>query len=193
MKVIYDQYNPEDTIPVREHLKNKKLKKYLNRETSAAIVAVSKLLAGNELPTETPFYYANGLFHFEEYGLKKIVTESLDQDGIFSDEFFFKQGIPQISPLTSFKILQNMTLAFVAIENNLTGDNAVVYVSADSLLAYLSHAPPSDFILIGAGKVHNSGFTESGFAMVTHQEIGDLSIPGIETEAIELFRNWDTN
>lgn len=190
MKVNWQRFEPDDLIPVSSYLKNRKLRKYFNRETAAGIIALGELLNGIQLPANTPFYYATGLVEFEEYGLPKIVSASLDDNGHFSDRLFVERSIPRISPLTSFKVLQNMTLAFLSIEHELTGDNAVVYVSASSLLQYMLTAPTEGDILIGAGKVFRDGRTESGFALLTKEEAIQTPFLNSNDKAIDIFRQW---
>jgi hypothetical protein len=54
MNVIFESFGPGDTIPTLEYLKNRKLKKYFNRETEACIVGMGKLVQGIELDPEIP-------------------------------------------------------------------------------------------------------------------------------------------
>lgn len=190
MKIRFDTYPATEEIPVIQHLRNKKLSKYFNRETAAAIVCASKLLAGEELPTNTPFFYATGLIEYEDYGLQYIAEDSVDEHEQFSEQRFIEQGFSRISPLNQFKVLQNMPLCFVSIEHHLTGENTAVYSSAASLLNHVLYAPVEYPILIGAGKVYRSGQAQASFALVAKSEIVNspwLAFPG---EAIELFRNW---
>lgn len=193
MKVIFESYTPEGTIPVGTYLKNKKLRKYFSRETAAAIVCAAKLLDGVELPPETPFYYATGLIEYEDYGLQYIVEDSTDAAGRFSEKLFLERGLSRISPLNQFKVLQNMPLCFVSIEHDLHGDNAVIYSSAAGLLQHALYAPGDGLILLGAGKVYKTGRAEAGFGLLKKEDIRDspyLSFPG---EATELFREWAQN
>lgn len=191
MRVVFDSYTAEETIPVRVYLKNRKLGKYFSRETAAALVCAGKLSEQGEIPEETPFYYATGLIEYEEYGLNYIVEDSIDQYGEFSEQRFFKEGLSRIPPLTQFKVLQNMPLCFVSIEHQLRGDNAVVYSSASGLLHHALYAPEDGPLLIGAGKVYQTGATECGFALVAKKEIEDSSFLSFSGEAIEIFRAWD--
>ena len=46
MKIRWQRFGPDEVIPVSEYLKNRKLRKYFNRETAATIVTLSKLLDG---------------------------------------------------------------------------------------------------------------------------------------------------
>jgi len=188
MKSCFVFFAGNEKIPVSHHLKNRKLQKYFNRETSVAIVCSSMLLKDNGIPANTPFYYAAGLLRFEEYGLPKLTNNSLTDEGKFSQQLFIDIGVAGISPLTSFKFLPNMTLAFISIEQQLTGDNAVVYVSADSLLNYTRLAPTDGPILIGAGKVDVEGNAASGFALVTKEELALLPPVEPDMEALTLLQ-----
>jgi hypothetical protein len=189
MQVIFDSYNPEEIIPASKFLKNKKLNKYFNRETAAAIVCASKLLKGLTVNPETPFYYATGLIEYEDYGLNYIAENSVDDNGKFSEKWFIEKGLSRISPLNQFKVLQNMPLSFISIEHHLTGDNAVIYSSAASLLLHALYALQEP-ILIGAGKVYKSGKTEAGFALINKADIEASPFLSFTGEATELFQTW---
>lgn len=190
MKIVFDSYSATEVIPVAHCLNNKKLAKYFNRETAAAIVCASKLLRGLTLPTETPFYYATGTLEYEDYGLGYIAQDSADEQGKFSASLFIEQGLSRVPPINQFKVLQNMPLCFVAIEHQLTGDNAVIYSAATSLLLCVLTAVPPRNILIGAGKVYNHGETQAGFALVDKQEIEQSPFLSFTGEAIDLFQAW---
>ena len=189
MHVIFDSYPPEEIIPASKFLNNKKLNKYFNRETAAAIVCASQLLKGLTVNPETPFYYATGLIKYEAYGLNYIAEDSRDDNGQFSAQLFIEKGLSRISPLTQFKVLQNMPLSFVSIEHHLTGDNAVIYSSAASLLLHALYAPREP-ILIGAGKVYESGQTDAGFALINKADIEASPFLSFTGEATELFQTW---
>ncbi len=189
MKSCFVSFASNEKIPVSRHLTNRKLRKYFNRETSVAIVCSSMLLKDENVPSDTPFYYAAGLLSFEEYGLAKLINSSLTDEGEFSQQRFIDIGVMGISPLTSFKFLPNMTLAFISIEQKLTGDNAVVYVSADSLLNYARVAPTTGPILIGAGQVDSEGNAASCFALVAKEELILLSPQKPDMQALALLRS----
>ena len=187
MKWLYKKYPLGEEIPFRQVLHNRKLAKYFNRETALAITCVSELLAGAELPEETPVYYDTGLIEYEDFGLDTIV-EHCAADGSYVQEMFVEKGMSAISPMTQFKILLNMPLCFVSIENNLTGDNAVTYSSAPALLTHAALADTDGVILIGAGKVNADGAVESGFALVTQADVLRLGDVYDGEEGIEIFR-----
>ncbi|HSN24436.1 MAG TPA: beta-ketoacyl-[acyl-carrier-protein] synthase family protein [Methylomicrobium sp.] len=189
MKTVFEQYSLQDEIPVRNYLTKKKLAKYFNRESAAAIVCAGKLLDGMKLSSLTPFYYARGVVEFEDYGLERIVASCRDESGDFSQERFAADGISSISPLTQFKILYNMPECFISIEHNLTGDNAVIYTSAEGLLACALTARQEE-ILLGAGKVYADGTVAAGFALVAKEEAKASPFLRSQEEAIEIFRYW---
>lgn len=190
MKTIFNTYSATEPIPCKAFIKNRKLVKYFNRETAAAVVAAGKLLEPMTLPANTPFYYETGVMEFESLGLNDIARESLDPDGRFSQQRFVEKGAKAVPPLTQFKALYNMPLSFVAIEHRLTGDNAVVYASAHGLLELALNAPTDQEILLGSGKVSRDGCVNCGFALVSKAEIEASPLLEFDGEAIELFRLW---
>jgi hypothetical protein len=190
MKVIFDSYGAGEEIPVGQYLKNRKLKKYFNRETAAAVVGVGKLSRGIELHPATPFYYAAGLMEYEDYGFIRMIERSIDANGGFSQKRFVEEGMPGISPLSQFKVLQNMPLSFVAIENQLTGDNAVIYTSASGLLLLALHSVFNGPMLLGAGKTGKDGNVAIGFAYVEKKEIENSPFLSGTADAVDMFRAW---
>jgi len=190
MKTVFDIYPPGAPIPVQQHVKNRKLVKYFNRETAAAVVACSKLLQGMSLDRETPFYYETGVMEFEDLGLNAIADASVDEEGRFNQRLFVEKGTRAVPPLTQFKALYNMPLSFVAIDHGLTGDNAVLYASARSLVLQGQHAPGGLPVLLGSGKVCADGTVKSGFALLDRAELAALPLPPAEGEAIELWAAW---
>ena len=189
MKVEFNSYQIKEEIPVLDYLKKRKLNKYFSRETAAAIVTARKLLDGIDIDQNTPLYYATGIVEYEDYGLDKIVEVCSDKDGRFSQFLFVEKGLSSISPLTQFKLLYNMTLCFISIEHNLIGDNAVIYSSAAGLLTQALNAPTDGAILMGAGKVHKDGKVESGFSLISKDDIINSPFIQSKVEAIEIFRN----
>jgi hypothetical protein len=190
MKAVFDAYPAGAAIPVQQHVKNRKLVKYFNRETAAAVVACSKLLHGLALDPQTPFYYETGVMEFEDLGLDAIANASLDEAGNFSQRLFIDKGTRAVPPLTQFKALYNMPLSFVAIDHGLTGDNAVLYASARGLLLQALHAPGQGPVLLGSGKVGADGTVKSGFALLERDELASLPLPAVQGEAIDLFEAW---
>jgi hypothetical protein len=188
VKMIYKKYLLQDEIPVRNVLRNKKLAKYFNRETALGIVCLAELLQDAALKPETPVFYETGLIEYEDFGLDTI-AEVCVKDMEFSPRDFVEKGMSSISPLTQFKILLNMPLCFFSIENNLTGDNAVIYSSASGLLTHAYLADTEDDMLIGAGKVNADGSVESGFAVCRKSELYKFQGDYGDREGIEIFRS----
>lgn len=186
MKIIYEEYSAEEIIPVREYLKNKKLKKYFNRETEASIVALSRLTEGIDLNEDTPFYYALGAI---EYSIKSVAEDCLDTSGNFSNYLFLHKSYGNVSPLRQLRYLQNMPLSFVSLEFNLRGDNAVVYSSAISLINCVLASVPNKEILIGASKGYFDGSVEIGFALLKKEDISNCNIKDKNIDAISLFKD----
>ena len=187
MKIIYKKYELNQDIPVRNVLRNKKLVKYFNRETSSGMVCLAALLKDIEINPEIPFIYETGLIEYEDFGLDTIV-ETCVEDNKFSQKAFVEKGMSAISPLTQFKILLNMPLCFFSIENNLMGDNAVIYSSASGLLIHAGLAETDGDILIGSGKVNADGSVESGFALLNKEELNHIKGNFEGKECIEIFR-----
>lgn len=190
MKIALESHSPGAAIPVQQHLRNRKLAKYFNRECAAALVTCSKLLQGRSIDPHTPFYYETGVMEFEDLGLDAIAKASVDEQGEFSQRLFIEHGTKAVPPLTQFKALYNMPLCLTAIELGLIGDNAVFYASWRGLWLQALSAPTEQEILLGCGKVHRDGSVESGFALATRAELEHLPLPAADGEAIEMFRAW---
>jgi len=188
MKIIHRSYPAGNPIPVEQYIKNRKLRKYFNRETCAAIATVGEFLRTVAIdPEGTPLYYATGLIEHEDYGLSRIVEKSLDH-GHFSDRRFVEDGISCISPLDQFKVLLNMPLSFISIEFGFKTDNAVIYSSVSGLLSVASMLGKERPVIIGAGKTHSDGSSEAGFALATGDELREVEIGDPDEEAVNLFR-----
>jgi hypothetical protein len=187
---IYNEYAPGSEIPILRHLKNRKLAKYLNRESMAAVVAVGELNERAPLTSGVPFYYSTGRLEYEDYGLPAIVAGSRDAAGAFSPGRFVREGIAAVSPLNQFKVLQNMPLSFVSINYGLRGDNAVLYASAAALLAQARCSPSSGPLLLGAGRAHPDGRVESGFALVHESDLEAAPSPAPDEDGLEMLRAW---
>jgi hypothetical protein len=190
MKILFDAYDKDALIPVQHYLRNRKLVKYFNRETAAAVVCAARLLEGESLDPETPFYYETGVMEHENLGLDEIARESIDANGGFDQRGFVHQGARAVPPLTQFKALYNMPLSFISIEQGLTGDNGVVYGSARALLDLAHCAPASEAILLGSGKIQANGVVECGFVLTSRDSLDGMPQPDDGVEGIELLRHW---
>ncbi len=188
MKLRITHFKADETIPVKEFLRNKKLVKYFNKETASSIVCVAQLLRDTPLDPFTPFYYGMGTIEYQDFGLEGIAELSRDpQSRRFSSRRYIEDAMPSVSPLSQFKVLYNMPLSFVAIEHDLRGDCAVTYTNAHSLLTQAAYAPTEHPVLIGASKVYGDGSVTSGFALIAKDELPPPEqIWGME-EPIELF------
>ncbi len=188
MRTNYIEFSLEETIPARQYLRNKKLVKYFNRETSAGIVCLAGLLSKSKIESDTPFYYETGLVEYENFGLDSIV-DACEEDGLFSQKAFVEKGMSSISPLTQFKILLNMPASFISIDNGITGENAIIYSSASGLVIQALNSDCNSDILVGAGKVFSDGKVASGFAIVTKSELSEYNnFLYSEKEGIELLQ-----
>ena len=192
MNIVYNHYAADETIPVFDFVKNRKLVKYFNRETAAAIVAAGRLLKDTAFDPQIPFYYETGIMESEDLGLELIAEASCDPAGKFSQKNFVEKGTKAVPPLTQFKALYNMPISFVSIEHGLKGDNSVIYASARGLLIQALHAPADKNILLGCGKIFADRSVASGFALVNKEEIKNdpFLTNSPEAEAFELFKDW---
>jgi hypothetical protein len=190
MNAAFYTFAHGETIPVFDFLKDRKLAKYFSRETAAAIVCLGRLLSVVKIPSGIPVYYATGITEREDYGLPGIVRNSTDSNGRFSTELFIRKGFAEVPPITQFKLLCNMPLCFISLNYGLSGDNAVIYSAASALLCQALSAPVESPILLGAGKSHADGSVESGFAIVSKDEISCSQFLSSSVEAVEIFRAW---
>jgi hypothetical protein len=190
MKAAFSTFAQGETIPVFDYLKDRKLAKYFSRETAAAIVCLGRLLKKVDIPSGIPVYYATGITEHEDYGLPGIARNSTDSTGRFSPELFIRKGFAEVPPITQFKLLCNMPLCFISLNYGLSGDNAVIYSAASSLLCQALSAPVESPILLGAGKSHADGSVESGFAVASKEEISSSQFLSASVEAVEIFRAW---
>lgn len=189
MTLVYHRFAAGEPIPVEQYLKNRKMKKYFNGETAAAVRCMGELLSKESVDVETtPMYYATGILEYEDYGLAGIVEKSRDADGHYSPRLFLEQGLTNVSPLNQFKILHNMPVSFISIAFGFTADNSSLYSSAIGLVVSARTAQTDCGIIIGAGKGYRDGSVECGFAIVSKNEIGSLPVEDPDEEAILIFR-----
>jgi hypothetical protein len=189
MKIIFKSYALEEKIPVENYVRNRKLIKYFNRETSTAIVSASELIREHPIPHDIPFYYETGVLEYEDFGMEMLAKASVDEKGVYDQKLFVNKGVAAVHPLTQFKALYNMPLSFVSIELGLKGDNAVIYSSARGLLTQSLNAPTDGEIFLGCGKVRRNGRVDSAFAIVKKDDL-DLFTLDHEGEAIDMFREY---
>jgi hypothetical protein len=189
MTFVYHRFDAGEQIPVDQYLKNRKLKKYFNGETSAAVLCVGELIAKTKVdPAKTAMYYATGLLEYEDYGLADIVANSVDEQHAYSPKLFIERGLSNVSPLSQFKVLHNMPLSFISIAYGFTADNSSLYSASVGLISTALAAPDSYAIIIGSGKTYRDGSVESGFALLDKKEINSLQLDSPNEEAVMLFR-----
>ncbi len=186
MRFSRNHFGPGERVPAETFLKERKLVKYFSRETSAAVTAMGKLLAGGPIPAETPVYYGIGIVEHESFGLETIAAASTGPDGRFSQKLFAEEGFVSVPPLNQFKVLYNMPLCFVSIVFGLRGDNAVIYSSGKALLEQALLAP-SFPVLLGAGKSYAASSVGAVFALMERSEIEALLPLAGEKEAIDIL------
>lgn len=186
---VFRHFPGDVEIPVRSHLRNRKLAKYFNRETAALVTCAAILLADRGIPASTPFAYAMGQVEHEDYGLRTLGDGSRGDDDRFCPDAFIATGIANVSPLTQFKVLYNMPLCFVSIEHGLTGENAILYGTATSdVRSQVECMEPAGTVLLGAGHIHHDGSVDVGLALLE----GDLSLVPWETDTdvLTLLKTW---
>lgn len=186
---VYRHFPGDAEIPVRSHLRNRKLAKYFNRETAALVTCAAVLLDGREIPAATPFAYAMGQVEHEDYGLRTLGDGSRGADDRFCPDAFIATGIAGVSPLTQFKVLYNMPLCFVSIEHGLIGENAILYGTATSdVRSQVECMEPAGKVLLGAGHIHHDGSVDVGLALLE----GEASrIPwDSDADVLRLLKAW---
>ena len=199
MKKVYLHYSPEEEIPALPYIRKRKLVKYYTRETLAAVLAAAQLLDGEDLPSQTPFYYASA--DTENFDCFREVFEKFSAAGVRT--FDAERYLAFAPPTSQFKIMRNMVpcfvsientythsyqYAFVSIENALTGDNNVIVDSASALLYAALTAPGAGPVIIGAGFLHADDSVEAGFALVRPDELAGHPLLGTAAPAIDIFK-----
>ncbi len=184
MKAVYLHYSPDEQIPALPYIHKRKLVKYYTRETLAAVLAAARLLDGEDIPAQTPFYYASA--DTENFEFFREVVEKFKTNDVRS--FNAKQYLSFVPPTAQFKIMRNMVPCFVSIENGLTGDNNVIVDSASALLYAALTAPGDGPVLLGAGFLHADDSVEVGFALADPEEFSAHPLLGTGAPAIAIFR-----
>lgn len=184
MKTVYLQFPPDGQIPALPCIRKRKLVKYYTRETLAAVLAVSQLLEGEQLPASTPFYYASA--DCENFVCFSEVFEKFNENGIRA--FDAERYLAFAPPTSHFKSMRNMVSCFVSIENDLHGDNNVIVDSASALLYAALTAPGEETVLVGAGFLHADDSVEVGFALAEPAEFAGHPLLGSSRPAIDIFK-----
>ena len=184
MKTVYLHYSPEEEIPAGPCIRRRKLVKYYPREPLAAVLAASTLLDGEDIPAQTPFYYASA--DVENFGCFREAFEKISAAGM--DTFDAERYLTFMPPTSQFKGMRNMVPFFVSLENALTGDNNVIVDSASALLYAALTAPTEGRVLIGAGFLHADDSVEIGFALAHPTEFAGHPLLGTDATAIDIFK-----
>ena len=113
-----------------QHIANRRLLKLMNRESQLAFVAADQALkdsgiAHNYTPDRIGLYLGTGLTSGDMENLIPIVENAIDEDGQFSYSLLGTKALAKCNPLLSFKILPNMALSYISIEQNIQGPNMV--------------------------------------------------------------------
>jgi len=189
MKVIFDFFDAGSSIPARDYVRKKKMVKYFNRLSAAAMVTFGKLAKEITLHPDTPIYYATGpLTHGETTYFLEMCEIFISASEPFSNKIFMESALPKMSPLHEFGVLYNMPVCFISIEYGLVGDNASLCCGAAALLEQAKYSPHDGDMILGAGKLYPDGKIESGFASLTKTELGSIPQFSWDQDAIELFR-----
>ena len=184
MKAVYRSFGADEEIPVLPLLKKRKLFKYYNRESMAAVLVADGFLKANPVPGDTAFFYASA--EVENYSVFRDIYDRYLQSGM--EEFDAAGYIAMTPPQSQFKMMRNMVSCFISIENELRGDNNIIVDSASALLYSAITARTESEVLLGAGFLHYDGSVESGFALARPDELLHNPLLGMDAPAIEFFR-----
>lgn len=187
--VVFNSYGPEEKIAVEQFLPDRKMVKYMSREARAALAAAGEVVRATGAGGLTPVYYSTDLAEFENYQVMATARESAGAYGETPEEFVTR-GLAAVTPLYQFRILQNTPLSLISICLNLTGEHAVTYVEAGSLLLHALCHPGGEPLLLGAGRTHLDGSTEVGFALAERGRLTASRWLGSREPAVEMFRAW---
>ena len=109
-----------------------KTARLMNRDAHLAVAAARLALkdAGLKigsayLAEEIGLFGATGLAGLPLKDIAPLIQASIGTDGQFNSSRFGEAGIRAVSPILSFKILGNMPLCFVAINEGIKGPNAI--------------------------------------------------------------------
>lgn len=190
MEIAYSRFAPDDRISLAPYAKDRKIAKYANRESLAAIVVAGTLSQKHPFHPSLPVYFATALPEMEDLGFCEMAFASRDEKGKFSNERYIEKGILEAVPLYQLKIIHNTTLSLVSMNFGLTGEHAVIHTEAGMLLAHAVAHPVAETLLLGAGKIHGDNSVECGFALIDRDKLRGSEWLGSEAPAVEMFRSW---
>ncbi|MFC1745612.1 beta-ketoacyl synthase N-terminal-like domain-containing protein [Candidatus Riflebacteria bacterium] len=156
---------------------------------AAARLAIASAGLEGENMQETAIYAGTGATGLDFKHIERMLEASRGGNGKFDLQCFSEKGLNQINPLLSFKILPNMPVCFVAILNNIMGENLILNpwegnTSQAILEAAWSVSGSRDRIVLCGGsdtKVHSQAFLflEQLGLLIPDAEPGQTSfIPG---------------
>lgn len=190
METVYSRFSPDDKISIARFAKDRKIAKYANRESLAAVVVAGTLCEKHPFYPALPVYFATSLPEMEDLGFCEMAFASRDENGKFSNERYINKGILEAVPLYQLKIIHNTTLSLVSMNFGLTGEHAVIHTEAGMLLAHAVAHPVAETLLLGAGKIHGDNSVECGFALASRDELRTSVWLGSTAVAVEMFRSW---
>ena len=116
----------------RPYVSEPKLTRLMNRDAQFAVAAARLSLEDAGLKAHSPYspeeiglFVASGLAGLPMQEVTPLVLASTSADGKFDAECFGQNGLKTVSPILSFKLLSNMPLCFVSINENIQGVNAI--------------------------------------------------------------------
>jgi 3-oxoacyl-[acyl-carrier-protein] synthase II len=116
----------------RQYVSEPKMVRLMNRDAQLAVSAARLALtdAGVQsgttyAPEEIALFGATGLAGLPLREVTPLIRISAGSDGAFDLSRFGQVGLKAVSPILSFKILSNMPLCFVSINENIQGPNAI--------------------------------------------------------------------
>jgi 3-oxoacyl-(acyl-carrier-protein) synthase len=116
----------------QEYVSEPKLARLMNRDAQFAVAAArlalkdAAITPGLTYPSEEiAIYGATGLAGLPLREVTPLIRASAGLDGQFDPARFGQAGLKAVSPILSFKILSNMPVCFVSINEGLRGPNAV--------------------------------------------------------------------
>ncbi|MBF0106526.1 MAG: hypothetical protein HQM16_14520 [Deltaproteobacteria bacterium] len=119
------------SIPLRDFLKNKKMKKFMGRQDELALVAAGRAIEASGIDEEslkhqTGIYLAVGYIPFEEEDFNILAANS-EEAGVFSMKKLSTDGFSSMHPFLTFRCLPNMPLFHISVNYGITGPYFISY------------------------------------------------------------------
>ncbi|MBF0543953.1 MAG: hypothetical protein HQM08_05960 [Candidatus Riflebacteria bacterium] len=120
------EFNPD------EFVKDPKSVRLMNQDSIYAVIAArlavlhSGVQVGKDYqPKEVALYGSTGLAGITLDEVFPLIRHSIGSDGSFDPKAFGKNALRKVRPTLSFKILSNMPICFVSINEGIMGENSV--------------------------------------------------------------------